>query len=439
MSLLGGVRVLDLTRAWAGPLAGRMLADLGAEVIHIEYAAARGAGVVGAAGFNMTASSDWEWGEMPEPSIRAGLFPDANPGPDPWNRQASFNKLNRSKQSLCVDLHEPEGQKIFRGLVAVSDVVLENYSPRGARSLGVEFEVLRDVNPRIVVVSISGYGHSGPNHDRVALGPIIEAESGLAGLTGYRKGGPNKLGAAMPDAITGLNGAAATIAALAWRDATGAGLHADVSMLESFAAIGGEAFLAASDSGVAPDRRGNRSLRWAPQGAYRCAGVDEWIAITVRSTAEWRRLVEVLDGPPLRDPRFCDPAVRSREQPYIDRIIESWTAGQSKWAAWRQLRGSRPGRLSGDDQRRPRARRAAQRPGLHGRVGSTRYRAPPLPRHTDPLRPAPRVRNPARGPPWAAQPDAFFVTSSATTTPPSTSSKAPASSPPSRRSSRPAP
>jgi crotonobetainyl-CoA:carnitine CoA-transferase CaiB-like acyl-CoA transferase len=338
MSLLGGVRVLDLTRAWAGPLAGRMLADLGAEVIHIEYAAARGAGVVGTAGFNMTASSDWEWGEMPEPSIRAGLFPDANPGPDPWNRQASFNKLNRSKQSLCVDLHEPEGQKIFRGLVAVSDVVLENYSPRGARSLGVEFETLRDVNPRIVVVSISGYGHSGPNHDRVALGPIIEAESGLAGLTGYRKGGPNKLGAAMPDAITGLNGAAATIAALACRDATGAGLHADVSMLESFAAIGGEAFLAASDSGVAPDRRGNRSLRWAPQGAYRCAGNDEWIAITVRSTAEWRRLVEVLDAPPLRDPRFADPAVRSREQPYIDRIIESWTAGQSKWGAWRQLR-----------------------------------------------------------------------------------------------------
>lgn len=338
MSLLDGVRVLDLTRAWAGPLAGRVLADLGAEVIHVEYATARGAGVVGTAGFAMTASPDWEWGDMPEPSTRAGLFPDADPGPDPWNRQASFNKLNRSKQSLCVDLHEVEGQAIFRGLVAVSDVVLENYSPRGARGLGVIFDVLREVNPRIVVVSISGYGHTGPHHDRVALGPIIEAESGLAALTGYRKGGPAKLGAAMPDAISGLSGALAVIAALARRDATGEGLHVDVSMLEAFAAIGGEAFLVASDTGVAPVRHGNRSLQWAPQGAYPCAGDDEWIAITVRSPAEWRRLVELLDVPPLRDSRFADPAVRAREQPYLDRIIAAWTTGQTKWAAWRHLR-----------------------------------------------------------------------------------------------------
>ncbi len=269
MTLLDGVRVLDLTRAWAGPLAGRMLADLGAEVIHIEYATARGAGVVGTAGFAMTASPDWEWGDMPEPGTRAGLFPDADPGPDPWNRQASFNKLNRSKQSLCVDLHEVEGQEIFRGLVAVSDVVLENYSPRGARSLGVVFEVLRDVNPRIVLVSISGYGHTGPNHDRVALGPIIEAESGLAALTGYRKSGPAKLGAAMPDGISGLNGALAVLAGLARRDATGEGLHVDISMLESFAAIGGEAFLVASETGIAPDRHGNLSAQWAPRARTR--------------------------------------------------------------------------------------------------------------------------------------------------------------------------
>ena len=237
-----------------------------------------------------------------------------------------------------MDLHEAEGQEIFRGLVAVSDVVLENYSPRGARSLGVVFEVLRDVNPRIVLVSISGYGHTGPNHDRVALGPIIEAESGLAALTGYRKSGPAKLGAAMPDGISGLNGALAVLAGLARRDATGEGLHVDISMLESFAAIGGEAFLVASETGIAPDRHGNLSAQWAPQGAYRCGGDDEWIAITVRSPAEWRRLVDLLDAPPLRHRRFADPAVRIREQPYLDRMIESWTSGQTKWNAWRQLR-----------------------------------------------------------------------------------------------------
>ena len=129
--MLHGVRVLDLTRAWSGPLAGRFLADLGADVIHIEYSTARAAGVAGAKGYASSAAPDWRWGDLPEPSVRAGVFPDADPGPDPWNRQASFNKLNRNKRSLCVDLHETEGLEIFQGLVAVSDVVLENYSPRG--------------------------------------------------------------------------------------------------------------------------------------------------------------------------------------------------------------------------------------------------------------------------------------------------------------------
>jgi crotonobetainyl-CoA:carnitine CoA-transferase CaiB-like acyl-CoA transferase len=219
MSLLEGVRVLDLTRAWAGPLAGRMLGDLGAEVIHIEYTLARAAGVIGTKGYDLGSSPGWEWGDLPDPGVRAGVFPDADPGPDPWNRQGSFNKLNRNKKSICLDLHQTEGQQIFRDLVAVSDVVLENYSPRGARGLGAVFDVLRDVNPRIIVVSISGYGHTGPGHDRVALGPIIEAESGLAALTGYRGGAPTKFGGAMPDAIAGLNAAIGTITALAERDA----------------------------------------------------------------------------------------------------------------------------------------------------------------------------------------------------------------------------
>jgi crotonobetainyl-CoA:carnitine CoA-transferase CaiB-like acyl-CoA transferase len=337
---LADVRVLDLTRAWAGPLAGRFLADLGAEVIHVEYSTARGAGVAGPNGFPEGVDEEWSWGDLPEASIRAGIFADADPGDEPWNRQASFNKLNRGKKSLCLDLHDPEGSETFRRLVAESDVVLENYSPRGAIGLGVVFDLLREVNPRIVVVSVSGYGHTGPSCDRVALGPIIEAESGLAALTGHRRGGPTKLGAAMPDAIAGLNGAIAIIAALEERDATGEGQYVDISMLESFVAIGGEYLLATSAAGRAPSRRGNRSADWSPQGVYRCSGEDEWIGVAVRTTSEWHRLVDLVGAPPLTDPRFVDLSVRIREQPYIDRLVGAWTQTRSKWEAGQALRTS---------------------------------------------------------------------------------------------------
>lgn len=336
MSLLQGIRVLDLTRAWAGPLAGRTLGDLGAEVIHLEYVSGRAGAAIGR-GYD-PASAGWEWGDLPDPRIRAGLFPDADPGPDPWNRLGSFIKLNRNKKSICVDLTHSDGQRILHDLVAVSDVVLENYSPRAARALGTVFEVLRAFNPRIIVASISGYGHTGPDHDRVAFGPMIEAESGLAALTGYRGGGPVKFGAAMADAISGLTATIGVIAALAERDARGEGRQVDVSMIEAFAAIGGDAFVSASDRGTPPPRRGNRSARWGPQGAYPCTGEDEWIALAVRTTDEWHRLVDVVDAPPLRDPRFADPATRQREQPYIDRIIGSWTGARSKWEAWQLLR-----------------------------------------------------------------------------------------------------
>ncbi|MCU1504558.1 MAG: Caib/baif family protein [Ilumatobacteraceae bacterium] len=336
--MLEGVRVVDMTRAWAGPLAGRFLADLGADVIHFEYPTARAGGVAGAKGYDLRAGNDWTWGELPEPALRGGAFPDADPGPDPWNRQGFFNKLHRNKKSICVDLHDPAGAEVLRGLVAASDVVLENYSPRGAAGLGVLFDTLRTINPNIVVVSVSGYGHTGPAHDRVALGPIIEAESGLAALTGYARGEPMKFGAAIADAIAGLNGAVGVLAALAERDRRGEGVSVDLSMLESFVAIGGDAVLVASASGRVPQRRGNRSEQWAPQGVYRCAGDDEWIALTIRSRQEWHSLVELLGAPPLTDARFGEPAVRMLEHPYLDHHISAWTAQRTKWEAWHALR-----------------------------------------------------------------------------------------------------
>lgn len=171
---LEGIRVLDLTRVWSGPLATRILADLGAEVIKVEHPAGRGVGFT----------------TRPDP-VRASFYPDNEPGPQPWNSSAAFNKLNRNKKSMTLDLTKPGARELFLDLVRVSDVVIENYSPRVMGNLGIGFEALRSVNPAICLVSMPGYGLSGPLRDGVAYGTTLDAECGLASLLGYPVRGHN--------------------------------------------------------------------------------------------------------------------------------------------------------------------------------------------------------------------------------------------------------
>ncbi len=339
--ILDGVRVLELSIAWAGPLAGRFLGDLGAEVIKVEHPTSRGAGTTGAGGFSVTEDiSDWEWGSLPGPVFRSGIYPDADPGDDPWNRQGVFNKMNRNKRSLCIDLKLPAGRDVFDRLVAKSDIVLNNYSPRGVRSLGIDYADLVAINPTIIAVSLSGYGATGPDQARVSWGPMLEAHSGLNALTGHPHGGPVKMGAALPDPMGGTHCAFAILAALSERDRTGQGMYLDISQLETYASVGGEIYLAASLTGEAPPRRGNRSLRHAPQGVYPCAGDDAWIAITVASDEEWAALVSVVGTDALRDPALASVAARFERHDEIDGVIAAWTQGQDKLALTAQLQGA---------------------------------------------------------------------------------------------------
>lgn len=322
MNLLAGVRVLDATVAWAGPLAGRWLADLGADVIHIERATGRGAGV---APDGSRGNEGWRWGELPPPAFRSGVYPDADPGERPWNRQGIFNKMNRNKRSLCVDLKSPAGTAIFRDLVLVSDVVLDNWRPRALPALGLGYDDLKQINPAIIACSLSGYGAASRYRDRVSLGPILEAHAGLAAATGYAGGGAMKLGAALPDAIGGLSGALAIVAALWNRDLTGAGCFIDVSQLETYAAIGGEALLTASLTGRDPAPIGNRSPAYAPQGVYPCAGDDEWLALSIRTDAEWQRLVAIVGEQTLGEPAWRAVHGRAAAHDAIDAAIAAWT------------------------------------------------------------------------------------------------------------------
>ena len=142
--------------------------------------------------------------------------------------------------------------------------MLNNYSPRGVASLGLDYEQLSKYNPRIITVSMSGYGLTGPDSMRVSLGPVLEAHSGLASATGYEDGGPLKMGVAFADPIAALHALAATLAALDQRDQTGVGMGLDFSQFEAYASMGGELYLEASVTGQAPRRRGNRSPDAAP-------------------------------------------------------------------------------------------------------------------------------------------------------------------------------
>jgi crotonobetainyl-CoA:carnitine CoA-transferase CaiB-like acyl-CoA transferase len=201
MTLLAGVRVLDATVAWAGPLAGRWLADLGAEVIHVERPTGRGSGV----GPNDASRGNegWRWGTLPEPAFRSGIYPDADPGARPWNRQGLFNKINRNKRSLCVDLKTTTGRDLFQELVQISDVVLDNWRPRALPALGLGYEELRQINPAIIACSLSGYGAASRYREHVSLGPILEAHAGLAAATGYPGGEAMKLGGRCPTQLAG--------------------------------------------------------------------------------------------------------------------------------------------------------------------------------------------------------------------------------------------
>lgn len=261
---LEGIRVADLTMMWAGPFATRLLAEMGAEVIKIESPRA------------------WD-------NIRT-LIPQ--PGaPDPWNSSYYFNDYNRDKKSLTLDLADPRGRATFLRVVEQCDVVMENYRAEVLDNLGIGYEVLKQVRRDIVLVSMAGYGKTGAERGYVGFGPIIEQMSGLASMTGYGDDGvPFKTGISYGDPVAGKAAAAAVALALIRRRKTGEGAFIDLAQREVMSTLIGEAFVAASVRGEAPQHRGNRQPGYFAQGVYRCRGEEQWIAISLRTADDWRRL-----------------------------------------------------------------------------------------------------------------------------------------------------
>lgn len=302
---LAGIRVLDLSQFWAGPCANRFLADMGAEVIKVESC------------------------HRPDPLrlVPRGLFPNGEPGEQPWNRSGMVNERNRNKLGLTLDLTKGKGVEIFKKLVKISDVVVENFSARVMKGFGLDYAVLKEINPRLIMASISSQGMSGPERDYVSLGNILEQTAGLCATTGYQGEPVRPMGIAFPDVLGSILGAGAIVTALFHRRRTGVGTYIDISQRQMVSCIVPESIMDYVMNGRNPSPMGNRHQWKAPHGCYRCKGEDRWVTIAVGTDEEWRSLCEVMGRPELaQDERFGNFLARYKQQDELDAIIEGWTS-----------------------------------------------------------------------------------------------------------------
>lgn len=288
--------------AVAGPIAGHVLGDMGAEVIRVEPPLAR-------------------------PVAGLHVAPRAEGAPDrPYNRIVLFNEFNRSKLGLTLDLTKERGREVFLRLVAISDLVIENMSPRVLPELRLDYPHLREARQDIILVSMPAFGSTGPLRDRISYGPGIDAMSGLSWLTGYPDRGPLKPGNYYCDQNAGLLAAFAALAALRHRRRSGRGQHVELSMLEGEIQLVGEALLDYVMNGRVQGRTGNQQPCMAPHGAYPCATEDRWVAIAVGSDGEWHALCQAMGRPDLAsDERFADVVSRVRHRDEVDAVVGAWT------------------------------------------------------------------------------------------------------------------
>lgn len=289
---LGNIRILDFTWVLAGPYGTRFLADYGAEVIKVQSAQTM-IGVV-------------------QTAYAAGYF----------------NTYNRNKLGIALNMSKPEAREIARRLVRISDIVVENFSTRVMQNWELDYNHLKQLKPDIIMVSMSGMGHTGPWKNQVSYGPTIQALTGITYLTSYPVGPAVGFGYSYSDHIAGLTAALAAMAALEFRFKTGNGQHIDMSQLEAMASLLGTASLEYSANNRYVKSQGNRPEypSGAPHGVYRCKGEDRWCAIAVFEDSEWKSLASVInDRKWVSDARFGTAAGRINNQDELDRLIEEWT------------------------------------------------------------------------------------------------------------------
>ncbi len=310
MQPLEGIRVLDLTRALAGPYCTMMLADLGADVIKVERPG-RGDDSRG-------------WGPP---------FVGQPYGPYP-GESAYFIAANRNKRSVTVNLKSPEGQEIVRQLASASDALVENFRTGVLDGMGLGYENLHALSPCLVYCSISGYGRTGPYAERPGYDFIIQAEGGMMGITGPEEGPPSRVGVPIVDITAGMFAATSILAALRARDHTGEGQLVDISLLDTQVALLANVASNYLIGGTPPRRLGNAHPNIAPYEAFRAR--DRWFALAAANARQWATLCDAIGRPELKDdPRFATNGARVSNRPALVELLNDVFAARDagEWLA----------------------------------------------------------------------------------------------------------
>ena len=349
---LEGIRVADFSWVWAGPFCTLQLAHLGADVIRIET--------------------------KTRPCVTRMLppWPENNMG---LNRSGYFNQYNQGKRSITLNFKVPGAVEVAQRLVANSDVVVNNFAAGVMERLGFGYEQCRRLKPDIVMISLSGYGDTGPYSEYVAYGPAQVPLSGLSSLTGYKGWPPMHAGFSYADPNAGIHGAFAVLCALYHRAKTGEGQYLDMSQWECAMDLIPEGLLEYAMNGREPVRDGNRDAWMAPHGIFRCKDlpekimeltIDAWVSIVCADDAEFARLADAIGRPELAtDARFKTLDARKRNEDELEKIITEWTSQRERTrrgarapVPWRRGGGMRQqqGRRRGPASHRAQRLRPAQ-------------------------------------------------------------------------------
>lgn len=293
---LAGLKVIDLTQVLSGPFATMWLATMGAEVIKIE--------------------------NPKSPDVTRNYAPLTN------GVSAYFPTVNHNKKCITLNLKAPEGKELLKELVKDADVLVENFRPGVMDRLGVGYAVLKEINPRLIYASISGYGTYGPYKDRPGYDVIAQGMSGLMHLTGQADAPPTRVGSSIGDTVAGMNAVIAILAAVYGREQTGKGQMVETSLVDGLISLSTQDYIRYFVGGEVPCRMGNIYKSWAPYGTYQAA--DGYYNLGVGTDAHFRLFAEAIGHPEMADdPRFATHADRVANREAMDSIINAWASDKT--------------------------------------------------------------------------------------------------------------